>query len=287
LELREEEKINPTLFPFAFARSIFPLMPNIDKHPAGDFCWIELHTTDQAAGKNFYSSLFGWTIQDMPMGPGDYYTMFFLEDRSTGAACTLQKDQLAQHVPPHWMLYVATENTDASAAKAVELGGKVLAPPFDVMDAGRMAVLQDPTGAIFCIWQANKNQGTTITGVDGTICWADLSTADQDRASSFYSLLFGWTIVKEEEEPKHNYWHIKNGEQFIGGIPPASHRDPKIPPHWEIYIQASDCDSIASKAKGMGAKLYLPPKDFENVGRISVIADPQGAVFAIFQAPKK
>src|SRR5690348_10658134 len=225
--------------------AIFPPMANIDKHPAGDFCWIELHTTDQAAGKNFYSSLFGWKIEDMPLGPDNYYTMFFLDGRSTGAACTLQKEEIAHHVPPYWLLYITVENTDASVAKAVELGGKVLAPPFDVMDAGRMAVLQDPTGAAFSVWQPNKNPGTTITGVDGTLCWADLSTSNQDQAGTFYAQLFGWTMAKEDEDSKHNYWHIKNGEQFIGGIPPASHRDPKIPSHWEIYIQVSDCNATA------------------------------------------
>jgi uncharacterized protein len=262
-------------------------MPNIDKHPAGDFCWIELHTTNQAAAKDFYGSLFAWTVQDLPLGPGDYYTMFSLQGRNTGAATTLRKDQLAMGVPPHWLLYVATDNADNTAARAAELGGKVIVPVFQVMDAGRMAVLQDPTGAMFCVWLPGTHHGTGIAGVDGTLCWADLSTSDQERAGAFYSGLFGWEIMKEDENPAHAYWHIKNGEQFIGGIPPASHRDPKIPPHWEIYLQVSDCDTTAAKAKELGAKLYLLPKDFENVGRISVIADPQGAVFAIFQPPGK
>ncbi|HLY63725.1 MAG TPA: VOC family protein [Terriglobia bacterium] len=262
-------------------------MPNIDKHVAGDFCWIELATTDQAAAKKFYESLFGWSIYDSPMGPNEFYTMFSLEGRNTGAAYTMRKDQVAQGIPPFWMLYIATESADASAAKAAQLGGTVLMPALDVMDAGRMAVIQDPAGAVFSVWQSNKHQGTQITGVDGTLCWADLSTSDQQRAGSFYADLFGWEIMKEEEEPKHNYWHIKNGESFIGGIPPASHRNPKIPPHWEIYLQVSDCDATAAKAKQLGAKLYLPPTDFENVGRISVIADPQGAVFAIFKAARK
>jgi predicted enzyme related to lactoylglutathione lyase len=261
-------------------------MPNIEKHSAGDFCWIELATTDQAAAKNFYSSLFGWTSIDSPIGPGEFYTIFSLQGRNTGAAYTMRTEQRAQGMPPNWMLYVAVDSADASAAKAAQLGGTVLMPAFDVMDAGRMAVIQDPSGAIFSLWQANKHPGTGITGVDGALCWADLSTSDQQRAATFYSNLFGWEIVKEEEEPAHNYWHIKNGESFIAGIPPASHRDPKVPPHWEIYLQVSDCDATANKAKQMGAKLYLPPKDFENVGRISVIADPQGAVFAIFKSAR-
>ena len=90
--------------------------------------------------------------------------------------------------------------------------------------------------------------------------------------------------MKEDEKPGHNYYHLANGEDFIGGIPPASHRDPKTPPHWLAYFTVSDCDAAAAKAKQLGAKLYMPPTTFEDVGRIAVIADPQGATFAIFQA---
>ena len=262
-------------------------MPDIENHPPGDFCWIELATTDQGAAKKFYGSLFGWTANDSPIGPDEFYTLFSLEGRNTGAAYSMRKDQREQGVPPFWMLYIATDSADASASKAAQLGGKIIAPAFDVMDVGRMAVIQDPAGAIFSVWQAKKHAGTGISGVDGTLCWADLSTSDQNLSGAFYGDLFGWKIMKEDEAPAHNYWHIQNGENFIGGIPPAAHRDPKIPPHWEIYLQVSNCDAIASTAKQLGARLYLPPTDFENVGRISVIADPQGAVFSVFQPPRK
>src|SRR5205807_84414 len=105
----------------------------------------------------------------------------------------------------------------------------------DVFDLGRMSVLQDPTGGTFCVWQPKKHQGTGITGVPGTLCWADLSTPDVDRAKSFYSGLFGWQIEAGEKDPS-GYLHIKNGDQFIGGIPPAKHRDPHTPPHWLSYF---------------------------------------------------
>jgi predicted enzyme related to lactoylglutathione lyase len=259
-------------------------MSRIEKHSPGSFCWIELATTDQNAAKNFYGKLFGWAVNDMPMGPNDFYSMFTLEGRYTAAGYTLRPDQRAQGVPPHWMIYVAVESADAAAARAAQLGGKVLAPAFDVYDAGRMAVIQDPAGAFFCVWQAKKNAGTGIAGVDGTLCWADLSTPDQEGASQFYSGLFGWTIMKEDEKPGHNYFHIKNGEEFIGGIPPASHRDPNIPPHWLAYFSVSDCDTAAAKAKELGARFLMPPTTFEDVGRFAVVADPQGAAFAIFQA---
>ncbi len=150
-------------------------MPHVEKHSPGSFCWIELSTSNQNAAKTFYARLFGWEIFDQPVGPGEFYTLFKLENRDAAAAYTMGSDERSHGVPPHWNLYIAVENADAIVNRAGELGGKVLAGAFDVMEYGRMAVIQDPTGATFCIWQPKKTQGTGITGVDGTLCWADLS----------------------------------------------------------------------------------------------------------------
>jgi len=259
-------------------------MPHIAKHAPGNFCWVELATTDQPAAQAFYEKIFGWSADNMPIGADSVYTIFQLEGRHAAAACTIRPEQREHGVPPHWGLYIAVQSTDASAARAAELGGAVFAPPFDVGDAGRMAVLQDPSGAIFSIWQANTNPGIGIGGAHGTLCWADLSTPDQARAGDFYSALFGWHIMKEDEAPAHNYWHIKNGEDFIGGIPPSSQHRAGTPAHWLAYFTVSDCDAIAAQAKQLGARLYMPPTDFEDVGRISILADPQGATFGIFKA---
>ena len=259
-------------------------MSIIEKHAPGTFSWIELATTDQGAATRFYSKIFGWSSQDFPIGPNEVYTIFQVEGRDAAAGCTLRPEQLSLGVPPHWNLYVAVESADATAARATQLGGTVLAPPFDVFDSGRMAVVQDPTGATICLWQPNKHPGTGIAAAHGTLCWADLNTPDQAGAGQFYSDLFGWHIMKEDEDPAHNYWHIKNGEEFIGGIPPSSHHKPGVPAHWMAYFAVSDCDATAAEAKNLGAMLYLPPTDFEDVGRISIMADPQGAALAIFKA---
>src|SRR5262249_32698884 len=262
-------------------------MTNIDKHVPGSFCWVELATTDQNAAIGFYGKIFGWSANNMPMGPEGVYTIFELGGRAAAAGSTLRPEMKAHGVPPHWTLYVAVESADASAAKAEKLGGNVLGSPFDVFDAGRMAVVQDPTGATVCLWQPKRNQGTGVGGVHGTLCWADLSTPDRERAGRFYSDLFGWTMMKEDEKSEHNYWHIKNGEEFIGGIPPAEHHKPGMPAHWLAYFTVSDCDATANAAKNLGANLYMPPTDFEDVGRISVMADPQAAAFAIFKEAAK
>jgi uncharacterized protein len=259
-------------------------MPNIDKHQPGSFCWIELATTDQPAAKKFYSGLFGWQVNDMPMGPTDVYTIFRLDGRDASAGCTLRPDQ--KGVPPYWMLYIAVDNADAAVTRATKAGGKVFAPAFDVMDAGRMAVIADPTGATFCVWQAGKNNGIGIAGVDGTLYWADLSSPDPDRARKFYADMFGWKFGVDTDDPS-GYVHIQNGEEFIGGIPPAKYRQPGTPAHWLPYFYTSSCDDAAAKAKQLGAKFYMEPVTMENVGRFGVLADPQGATFAIFQSMRK
>ena len=254
-------------------------MAHIDKTTPGSFCWVELATTDQNAAKAFYSSLFGWTANDAPMGPGDFYTMFFLDGREAAAGYTLRKEEAG--TPPHWKLYIAVENTDASAARAAQLGGTVIAGPFDVMDAGRMAVIQDPTGAFFQLWQPNRSQGIRVYMENGAFCWADLSTGDVPAASAFYSGLLGWKIAPGENDPS-GYLHISNGETMIGGVPPAHMSDPHAPPHWLLYFLVDDCDARTLKAVSLGAKALMPPSSIEHVGRMSVVADPQGATFALF-----
>jgi len=217
------------------------------------------------------------------MGPGEVYTVFKLEGRDAAAAYTMRPDQRSQGIPPHWMLYISVESADDAVQGAAQAGGKVLAPPFDVFDLGRMAVIQDPTGAVFCIWQSKKSTGIGIAGVPGSLCWADLSTTDPERSRKFYSDVFGWKIMAGEHDPS-GYLHIQNGDEFIGGIPPSAHRDPHIPPHWMLYFAVEDCDATAAKAGQLGAKIYLAPMTMEKVGRMAVLADPQGAAFAIFKA---
>jgi predicted enzyme related to lactoylglutathione lyase len=240
---------------------------------------VELLTTDQQAAKKFYEPLFGWTSNDSPMGPDEVYTMFRKDGRDAGAAYTLNKEMRAQGVPPNWALYVAVEDADAVAAKAGETGGSVLAGPFDVADYGRMAALQDPAGANFSVWQPKTHIGTGITDVPGTLCWADLNTPNADAAAQYYSNLFGWQISPGDT----GYLHIKNGEAFIGGIPPASQHAPGAPPHWMIYFAVENCDASTAQAKELGASVFVGPMDIEKVGRMTVLADPQGAVLALFQ----
>lgn len=263
-------------------------MKIVDQLKPGSFTWVELATTDQNAAKNFYGSLFGWQAEDSPMGPGQVYTTFKLQGKSAAAGYTLQQEQAARGVPPHWMVYVGVTNADATAARAAELGGKVPMPPFDVFTYGRMAVLQDPTGAVISVWQNKTHTGIQVVEAEGTLCWADLITSDPDRAGKFYSNLFGWKLSADtDDNPPSGYTHIQNGEDFIGGIPPAKYSNPNIPAHWMVYFQANDCFVLAEKARSLGAKFHMEPTSMENVGKFAVLADPQGASFALFQSTRK
>ena len=254
-------------------------MTPIDQHPSGAFCWIELGAADQQAGKEFYAGLFGWKVVDEPMGPDAYYTLFELEGRQVGAAYQLAAAEAGK--PPNWMLYIAVADADAAAAKAAELGAKVHNQPFEVGPNGRMAVIEDPTGAMFCIWQPKSHKGIGLRG-NGTLCWADLSTSDPARAAVFYESLFGWKLIVDEKDSS-GYLHIQNGEHMIGGIPPTGHRNPNTPSHWLPYFAVASCSASAGTAEQLGARLILPPMTMPKVGTMSVIADPQGAVFALFE----
>jgi predicted enzyme related to lactoylglutathione lyase len=256
----------------------------------GSFCWFELATTDQEAAKAFYAALFGWTSNDNPMGPAGSYTIFRLGDRDAAAACTLDSAQRAQGVPPNWQVYVLAENADAAAAKASSLGATVIVQPFDVMDLGRMAVMQDPTGAVFAVWQPGRHAGVGAWAEPGAVGWADLQVRDQEKAAAFYSSLFGWKMVEGKSmnaAKPGTYHHIVNGTDMIGGIPPASQVDPNAHPAWLMYVEVADCAAATKHARSLGARAYVDTMEIGENGRISVLADPQGAVFALHESMKR
>jgi uncharacterized protein len=257
-------------------------MPVIDKHPAGNFAWMELATTDQPAAKHFYTTLFGWTAQDFPMGENSVYTMFSLNGQQTGAAFTLSAAEAGTGIAPHWQLYIAVDDADDATTRASELGAKVVHPAFDVMTFGRMAVFQDPTGAFFSVWQARDHKGMGVWGENGAMCWADLQTRDRDRAVAFYGSLFGWDFDAGKGKDPGGYLHIKNGAQGIGGLPEPRTLPPGVPAHWLAYILSPDCEAQTAQAQSLGARVIVPVMTIENQLKFSVLADPQGAVFALF-----
>ena len=258
-------------------------MSETQGHPPGAFCWADLSTPDTAGGKAFYTGLFGWTANDVLAGSEVVYTMFQAGGNDVGGMGAQPPDEKAAGVPAHWLLYFATADADASCAKAASLGGGVVAGPFDVMDVGRMAVLRDPAGAVFAVWQPKTHQGFGTTGEPGSPCWIELATPDAEGARSFYTGLLGWQ-VRRSELAAMEYDEWLHGEKPVGGLMAMTGPEWKgVPPHWMAYLHVPDCDAAAAKVKELGGKVCVPPSDIPKVGRFSVVNDPQGATFSLFQ----
>ncbi len=262
-------------------------MAFVQKHDHGHFCWLDLGTTDRPGAAGFYTELFGWSTFDAPMGQ-DVYTIFRLKDHDAGAAYQMPKEMLDQGVPPHWLLYVSVDDVDAAAARVGQNGGKVVMGPFDVQmpggpPLGRAAVIQDPQGATFALWQAREHIGIGIMDEPGSLCWPELSTTTADGARDFYSAVFGWNHKTEAMGGPAAYTEWRVGERSIGGMMQIQPEWGAVPPHWMAYFQVADCDATVAQAQTLGGKTVHGPMDIPNVGRFAVLQDPQGAHFSVIR----
>jgi predicted enzyme related to lactoylglutathione lyase len=259
-------------------------MTTMTSYPEGRFCWIELSTTDVTAAKKFYGPLLGWSWDEHPMGPGEVYSMGKIANGQICGAYTLNPEQKKQGVPPNWGVYVAVDSVDVTAKKAAELGGKILVPAFDVMDVGRMATIQDPTGATFNLWQAKKHAGAAVVNEPGAFDWFELSTSDPVKAAAYYAKLFGWTTSTMDMGPM-KYTMCMLGETPVGGITSS---DPKMkaPPAWVVYFNVTDVDAVVRNAREMGAQVLVPPTDVPNMVRFAILQDAQHAVFGVAKSLK-
>lgn len=248
----------------------------------GTFCWVELGTSDGDAAKTFYTQLFGWSYEDHPMGPGMVYTMLKLDGKDVGALYKLMDEQVSQGVPPNWLSYVSVSNADESTAKAKELGATILKEAFDVMTVGRMSVIQDPTGAVFALWQAGDSKGIGIYNAPSSLCWNELMSTDSKRAKEFYTGLFGWG-ANTQDFGGFEYTMFQNGERGAGGMLQIAPEMGPIPSNWLVYFAVDDCDAKVQKATELGAKVCKPADNIPGVGRFAILTDPQGAGFAIIK----
>jgi predicted enzyme related to lactoylglutathione lyase len=254
------------------------------KYEPGTFCWTDLGTTDAAAAKKFYAELFGWKAVDMPAGPDMTYTMLMKGDKDV---CALYKGNQAG-TPPAWLAYIAVASADEAAKKAESLGAKVIKPAFDVMDVGRQALIQDPTGAIVSLWQGKKHAGARLIGEAGAVCWDELMTNDVDRAGGFYAKLLGWAPKTVEMGGGMKYTLFSQAGADVAGMMQIAKEWGKVPPHWLVYFGVDDCDKSAAKVKALGGQVRVPPTDIPNVGRFAIVADAQGAAFGIIKGePRK
>ena len=247
----------------------------------GTFSWADLSTSDVEGAKRFYGDLFGWEIEDMPAGEGATYSMGRLRDRYVAAIAELRDEEKSQGIPPHWNNYVTVDDLEASTDRARQLGGNVLVEPFDVLEAGRMAVLQDPTGAVFMVWEPRDHIGAGLVNEPGCLTWNDLSTPDPDAAREFYGGLFGWR-AEAVDAPGVDYSVWYNGDRTNGGMLRITEQMQGIPPNWMPYFAVESVEDTTRKIEAGGGKRVVGPSEVP-YGRFVVATDPQSAHFAIFE----
>jgi uncharacterized protein len=243
-------------------------------HPPGTFSWTDLGARDAEAAKRFYGGLFGWSFEDLPIPDGGFYSMARLDGATAAAVYQAQAEQ-----PPAWLSYVTVEDADDAAGQARELGAGIIQEPFDVMEAGRMSVLQDPTGAVFAVWQPRESIGATVVNGPGALSLNQLNTSDPERAQEFYRDLFGWRseAVAGGDQP---YWGIFIDERLNGGmmqLPPGA----PMPSHWLVYFGIDDIDSAGGRIGELGGTVMVPKTQVPG-GHFLVAQDPQEAVFGLF-----
>ncbi len=247
------------------------------EYSAGTFCWVDLATTDQEGAKAFYGDLLGWSYLDIPTGVGTSYSLALLAAERVAAIHPVPPSPAG--LPAHWTSYVSVASADNVARRATDLGGTVVMAPADIMTAGRMAVIQDPTGATLSVWEARDHFGATMVNTHGTLVWNELMTSDIGSATTFYTSLFGWSA----EPFGDSYSIFMNGPRPAGGLMATDEQMGPVPPGWSVYFAVDDCDAIEQRAVALGGVVHMPPTDFPEVGRGCALGDAQGAAFAVIK----
>jgi predicted enzyme related to lactoylglutathione lyase len=248
-------------------------MAEMTRYEHGVPSWVDIGTTDLAAGMAFYSELFGWTGQDMGEDAG-HYTIVSKNGKQVAAISPAQDAG-----PPRWTVYVNVDDADAVTKIVEAAGGTVIVPPMDVMSAGRMAIFQDTTGAFIAVWQAGDHLGADLVNEQGSLVWEELSTSDLEKSKSFYTAVFGWGWGGSDEYAEAQV----NGRTVAGVMPRPEGMPAEVPDHWLVYFGSDDVDEDAKRAGALGATVVVDPMDIPNTGRFAVLVDPQGAMFALFK----
>jgi predicted enzyme related to lactoylglutathione lyase len=273
-------------------------MSDRDRFISGVPCWVDTTQPDPKAAVDFYDRLFGWVLEDTmpPDAPGQYF-IARLGGREVAAISSPMGD-----APPRatWNTYVWVDSADETAARVRDAGGAVLSEPFDVMEAGRMAVFSDPAGAVFSAWQANEHRGAEVVNEAGSLNFNNLNTTDPGAAKAFYRAVFGWKVLAldggfemwtlpgygdflEQLNPGTLNGMAQSGapdgfENVVASLNPIPEDQPDAPPHWGVTFAVDDADAIAERAAELGGAVVAEPFDAPWV-RMTVITDPQGATF--------
>lgn len=254
-------------------------MKVVKSYPDGVFCWIDLMTTDVAGAKAFYGGLFGWEFDDRPIVSGGFYTMAMIDGKNVAGMGEMQPEMQAQGMPPVWSSYVKHSDVDAVAAKVTAAGGTLMFPPMDVMEEGRMTTFQDPAGAVVGVWQPKNHIGAELVNMPNTLVWNELQTRDVAGAKSFFSAVLGWTY---DSDPS-GYVMCKAGDRIQAGIMQLDESWGEVPNNWSVYFMVEDLTASVAKVKELGGNILVPPTAAGEMGKFSVVQDPQGGAFTIMQ----
>jgi predicted enzyme related to lactoylglutathione lyase len=249
------------------------------KYSTGTFSWCDLTTSDQAAAKTFYGQLFGWDFQDMPAGENMVYSMAHVDGKPVTAVSAQPQQQRDAGVPPMWNSYITVESADHAVDRARNNGATVHAPAFDVFDAGRMAVMQDPQGAFFEVWEPRDHIGAGLVNGPGLLSWNELASPDPDGSFDFYREMFGWSAEPFADSPI-KYLVVKTADGHSnGGIREAQQQEPT---NWLVYFGIEDVHAGVGKAGELGGGTLAEPMDIGGGNKVAVVRDPQGAVFGLY-----
>jgi predicted enzyme related to lactoylglutathione lyase len=275
-------------------------MPERDGYIPGVPCWIDTSQPDPDAARSFYGGLFGWEFEDaMPPGSPGKYFMARIRGGDVAAVGSIPEGAPAAAM---WNSYIWVDNADETAAKARDAGGEVAMAPFDVLDAGRMAVLTDPEGATFCVWQPQNHKGAKVVNEHGALNFNTLATRDPASAEAFYGAVFGWKTLTipagvmwtlpgygdhlEEKTPGLRARMAQMGApdgfiDVVAALRPIAAGDSEIA-HWGVTFGVDDVAAITAKAHELGGEVVRGPVDAP-WARLAVIRDPQGATFIASQ----
>jgi len=255
-------------------------MPVVTAPVLGTPCWVDLSTSDLPGAINFYGRLLGWSFVDQGADFGHYH----MAAKNGHHAAGLGPMQPGGSPVPAWTVYIATANVHQSVQQVTEHGGSVLAPPMDVGNHGRMAIVADPSGAVVGLWQALEHHGVGFRGEPGGLAWAEVNTRDGEGVAAFFSKLTGHTVQKM---PEMAYWtlHTADGQPHYGVLQMTTEWG-DMPPHWMPYFAVASADATAEKVVELGGKVHHGPFDTPH-GRILICADPQGAAITFIQVPSQ
>ena len=260
---------------------------DVAKHTPGMFSWADMPVLDIDQAQDFYTRLLKVNATSMPIGPEMSYVML---DKAGKNCCGLYRvDQtvMEERGGPWWLSYFTVEDADATAERVKELGETVQFGPFDVFDSGRMAVVIDPTGAPFAVWQPKANIGAQVFGEPGALAWNELYTHDTEAAASFYGGLFGWRANAVAAADGGEYTMFDLDGQPASGMMAIRQEWGEVPANWSIYLAVEDLEESLKLVEEMGGKAINPPMEVENVGRFAFIQDPFGAYLSVIQvAPR-